>query len=83
MLNLTVSRRVFHTWLVIFTPGFDICVSYCACYPQTSFHMLNLSILLSLLPDLLLLLCLNTAKYSVFASGGEEVFLQVKGGFLC
>lgn len=28
-INLTVSQRIFHTWLVIFTPGFDICVSFC------------------------------------------------------
>lgn len=28
MLNLTVSRCGFHTWVVIFTPGFDICVSH-------------------------------------------------------
>lgn len=38
MLNLTVSLRGFHTWLVIFAPGFDICVSYCCllssnCFP--------------------------------------------------
>lgn len=28
---------VFHTWLVIFTPGFDICVSYCCLLPSNQF----------------------------------------------
>lgn len=44
MLNLTVSLWLFHTWLVIFTPVFDICVSSCCLLPWACFHCLNLRV---------------------------------------
>lgn len=69
MLKLTVSPRAFHTWLVIFTPGFDVCVSLRCLLASNYFpYVKSLNF-----PSCFFLICLFSGS-----PRGKKCFLQVE-----